>query len=86
VVDYFRYLAPYLLYQLAPLGALVAVLVTLGIMSKNNEIRGHQGQRHQYVPSAVPLLLAGLALAVTMIVLDDTYLPYANQRKTRFTI
>jgi len=26
VVDYFRYLAPYLLYQLAPLGALVAVL------------------------------------------------------------
>ena len=38
VVDYFRYLAPYLLYQLAPLGALVAVLVTLGIMSKNNEI------------------------------------------------
>src|SRR5262249_37069569 len=26
VVDYFRYLAPYLFYQLAPLGALVAVL------------------------------------------------------------
>jgi len=30
VVNYFRYLTPYLLYQLAPLGALVAVLVTLG--------------------------------------------------------
>jgi len=29
----------------------------------------------------VPLLLAGLALAVTMIVLDDTYLPYASQLK-----
>src|SRR5262249_61262176 len=37
VVNYFRYLTPYLLYQLAPLGALVAVLVTLGVMSKNNE-------------------------------------------------
>jgi len=36
VVNYFFYLTPYLLYQLAPLGALVAVLVTLGIMSKNN--------------------------------------------------
>src|SRR2546430_17499607 len=30
---------------------------------------------------AVPLLLAGLALAGTMVVLDDTYLPYANQRQ-----
>src|SRR4029077_12961568 len=38
VVDYFFYLTPYLLYNLAPLGALVAVLVTLGVMSKNNEI------------------------------------------------
>ncbi len=38
VVDYFRYLTPYLLYQLAPLGALVATLVTIGVMSKNNEI------------------------------------------------
>ncbi|HEX8765053.1 MAG TPA: LptF/LptG family permease, partial [Candidatus Acidoferrum sp.] len=30
---------------------------------------------------AVPLLLAGLALAGTLVLLDDTYLPYANQRQ-----
>src|SRR5260370_38621639 len=30
---------------------------------------------------AIPLLLAGLALAATMLVLDDTYVPYANQRQ-----
>src|SRR4029077_4636637 len=38
VTSYFRCLIPYLLYQLTPLGALVAVLVTLGVLSKNNEI------------------------------------------------
>ncbi len=81
VVDYFRYLAPYLLYQLAPLGALVAVLVTLGIMSKNNEIVAIKASGISLYRLAVPLLLAGLTLAVTMIVLDDTYLPYANQRQ-----
>jgi len=81
VVDYFRYLAPYLLYQLAPLGALVAVLVTLGIMSKNNEIVAIKASGISLYRLAVPLLLAGLALAFTMIVLDDTYLPYANQRQ-----
>src|SRR6267143_938351 len=81
VVDYFRYFAPYLLYQLAPLGALVAVLVTLGIMSKNNEIVAIKASGISLYRLAVPLLLAGLALAVTMIALDDTYLPYANQRQ-----
>jgi LPS export ABC transporter permease LptF/LPS export ABC transporter permease LptG len=81
VVDYFRYLAPYLLYQLAPLAALVAVLVTLGIMSKNNEIVAIKASGISMYRLALPLLLAGLALAGTMIVLDDTYLPYANQRQ-----
>jgi len=81
VVDYFRYLAPYLMYNLAPLGALVAVLVTLGIMSKNNEIVAIKASGISLYRLAVPLLLAGLGLAVTMVVLDDVYLPYANQRQ-----
>jgi LPS export ABC transporter permease LptF/LPS export ABC transporter permease LptG len=81
VVDYFRYFAPYLLYQLAPLGALVAVLVTLGTMSKNNEIVAIKASGISLYCIAIPLLLAGLALAAAMVVLDDTYLPYANQRQ-----
>jgi LPS export ABC transporter permease LptG len=81
VVDYFRYLAPYLVYQLAPLGALVAVLVTLGTMSKNNEIVAVKASGISLYRIAIPLLLAGLALAAVMVVLDDTYLPYANQRQ-----
>ncbi|HXY24251.1 MAG TPA: LPS export ABC transporter permease LptF [Candidatus Acidoferrum sp.] len=81
VVDYFRYLTPYLVYNLAPLGALVAVLVTLGIMSKNNEIVAIKASGTSLYRLALPLLVAGLALAATMVLLDDTYLPYANQRQ-----
>jgi LPS export ABC transporter permease LptF/LPS export ABC transporter permease LptG len=81
VVDYFRYLSPYLLFQLAPLGALVATLVTIGVMSKNNEIVACKASGISLYRLAVPLLLAGVALAATMIILDDTYLPYANQRQ-----
>ncbi len=81
VVDYFRYLTPFLIYNLAPLGALVAVLVTLGVMSKNNEIVACKASGISLYRLAVPLLFAGLALAGSMIVLDETYLPYANQRQ-----
>jgi LPS export ABC transporter permease LptF/LPS export ABC transporter permease LptG len=81
VVDYFRYLTPYLIYNLAPLAALVAVLVTLGVMSKNNEIVACKASGISLYRLSVPLLFAGLALASSMIVLDETYLPYANQRQ-----
>jgi LPS export ABC transporter permease LptF/LPS export ABC transporter permease LptG len=81
VIDYFRSLTPYLLYQLAPLGAMVAALVTVGVMSKNNEIVACKASGISLYRLAGPLLLAGLVLAAAMILVDDTYLPYANQRQ-----
>ena len=81
VVDYFTYLVPYLLFQLAPLAALVATLVTIGIMSKNNEIVACKASGISLYRLAVPLLVAGVVLAAAMLILDDTYLPYANQRQ-----
>ena len=81
VMSYFRFLIPYLLYQLTPLGALVAVLVTIGVMSKNNEIVAFKASGISLYRLAVPLLIAGAALAGALLVLDSTYLPYANQRQ-----
>jgi LPS export ABC transporter permease LptG len=81
VVNYFRYLAPYLVYELAPLGALVAVLVTLGVMSKNNEIVACKASGISLYRLAAPLLFAGVVLAAGMIFMDNTFLPYANQRQ-----
>ena len=81
VVNYFRYLIPYLLYQISPLGALVAVLVTLGVLSKNNEIVALKASGVSLYRIALPLLLIGLLLAAVLLIMDDTYLPYANQRQ-----
>jgi len=81
VINYFRYLTPYLVYNLAPLGALVAVLVTLGIMSKNNEIVAIKASGISLHRLIVPLLVAGIVLAAAMLLVDETYLPYANQRQ-----
>jgi lipopolysaccharide export LptBFGC system permease protein LptF len=74
-------LACYLFYQLAPLAALVSVLVTLGVMTKNNELVAFKASGLSLYRIALPLLLAGVFLAGSLLVLDDTYLPYANQRQ-----
>jgi len=84
VVNYFRYLIPYSVYQFTPLGALVSVLVTLGVMSKNNEIVAFKASGISLYRLAFPLFLAGLAIALSLLILDDTYLPYANQRQDAY--
>ena len=81
VIDYFRYLIPYLVYQLSPLAALVATLVTLGILSKNNEVTAFKASGISLYRLALPLLISGMILAGALLILDDTYLPYANQRQ-----
>jgi lipopolysaccharide export system permease protein len=81
VVNYFRFLTPFLVYQLAPLGALMAVLVTLGTMSKNNEIVAIKASGISLYRLAVPLFFGGLVLSCAMVFLDDVYLPYSNQRQ-----
>ena len=81
VTQYFLYLACYLFYQLAPLAALVSVLVTLGVMTKNNELVAFKASGLSLYRIAFPLMLTGIFLAGALLVLDDTYLPYANQRQ-----
>jgi len=68
-------------YQFTPLGALVSVLVTLGVLSKNNEIVAFKASGVSLYRIALPLLFVGCAIGASLLVLDDTYLPYANQRQ-----
>jgi LPS export ABC transporter permease LptF/LPS export ABC transporter permease LptG len=79
--DFFFHLAVYLFYQLAPLACVVAVLVTLGIMAKNNELVALKAAGVSLYRITLPLVAAGLCLAAGLVILDDTYLPYASQRQ-----
>lgn len=81
VVNYFFYLIPLMLYQLAPLATLVACLVTLATLAKNNEVIAFKASGMSLYRLIFPLALAGLLLGAAMFLLDDTFLPYANQRQ-----
>src|SRR5580692_3349113 len=81
VLNYFRYLIPLMTYQLAPLATLVATLVTLAVLAKNNEVIAFKASGMSLYRLVLPLTLAGCVIAAGMFLLDDTYLPYANQRQ-----
>jgi len=81
VLSYFRYLVPLMIYELAPLATLVATLVTLAVLAKNNEVIALKASGISLYRIVLPLLLAGCLVAGGMFVLDNTFLPYANQRQ-----
>jgi LPS export ABC transporter permease LptF/LPS export ABC transporter permease LptG len=81
VLNYFRYLVPLMVYQLAPLATLVATLVTLAILAKNNEVIALKASGISMYRLVLPLLLCSCVVAGGMFLLDDTFLPYANQRQ-----
>jgi lipopolysaccharide export system permease protein len=81
VLQYFVFLTPFMFYQLVPVAALIGVLVTLGVLSKNNEVTAFKTCGVSLYRLSLPLLLAGMALAVLMFSLDDTILPTCNQRQ-----
>jgi len=81
VANYFVYLAPHLVYQLAPLAALVAVLVTLGILAKNNEVTAFQAGGVSLYRLAVPLFVAGGLVAAGMLAFDSAILPTSNPQQ-----
>ena len=68
VANYFVFLAPLLLYQLTPLAALIGTLATLAVMSKFNEFTAFKASGISLYRVSVPLLVAGLLLAVGLFV------------------
>src|ERR1700733_7513774 len=60
VLSYFRYLIPLMVYQLAPLATLVATLVSLAVLAKNNEVIALKASGISLYRLVLPLLLAGL--------------------------
>lgn len=81
VTSYLGYLVPYMVYLLAPLSTLVATLTTLAVLAKNNEVIAFKASGVSLYRLVLPLTLAGALVAGGMFLLDDTFLPVANQRQ-----
>jgi LPS export ABC transporter permease LptG len=79
VGKYLLFLAPELIYETTPLSVLVAVLVTFGILTKNNEVTALKACGVSLYRLAVPVLLASLALSGLLFMFDHYVIPDANR-------
>lgn len=81
VGDYLLNVSPYFVYNVAPLAILLAVLVTLGLMQRSNEVTAIKATGISIYRIVVPMLVACAMLAAGLFFFDQFYLPYANKRQ-----
>jgi LPS export ABC transporter permease LptG/LPS export ABC transporter permease LptF len=81
VGEYLLNVAPYLIYKTTPMSMLLAVLVTLGLMQKANEVTAMKASGISIYRIVVPILLTGVLLAGALFFFDQFYLPAANRRQ-----
>ncbi len=81
VVEYLLNVAPYLLYNVAPLIMLLAVLITFGLMNRSNEITAIKATGTSIYRIVMPVLTAAAVLAAGLFFADQLYLPHTNKRQ-----
>jgi LPS export ABC transporter permease LptG len=79
--SYLFFLTPELIYETLPFAILVAVLVHLGVLSKQNEITAFRACGVSLFRLAMPLLLAGALFAGGLFLFDYYYVPGANLKQ-----
>jgi LPS export ABC transporter permease LptF/LPS export ABC transporter permease LptG len=81
VVDYYRYLAPQIIFTMFPLSVLVATLVNFGLLAKTNQVTAIKSAGISLYRISLPVILAAAILSGGMFFLEDQYLPALNKQQ-----
>ncbi len=81
VGEYLINLIPFILYNVTPLCALVAVLVTFGTLNRTSELTAMKSSGVSLYRIIAPVLFVTLLISAGLFVFDEFYLPAANRRQ-----
>jgi LPS export ABC transporter permease LptF/LPS export ABC transporter permease LptG len=81
VGEYLINLIPFILYNVTPLCALVAVLVTFGTLNRTSELTAMKSSGISLYRIITPVLFVTLLISAGLFIFDEFYLPAANRRQ-----
>lgn len=84
VLKLFLFRIPALLIYLVPIATLIAILLSMGRLSSDNEIVTVRASGINLSRLILPFLIVGLILSLVMVIFNDRIIPYAHfsMRKT----
>lgn len=84
VMLYLLYLVPLASMSLAPIGVLIAVLITYALLARRSEVIVWWASGQSLYRLSVPTLLFSLLVSLALGVLQEKVLPQANQKQERY--
>lgn len=81
---FFVYKLPFIIGQVSPVAVLVAVLLSLGILSKHGEITAMKAGGVKLLRAVYPLLAAGLAISLAVMLMNEYLTPAAQKKVDTF--
>ena len=81
VGEYLLNLTPSMIYLIAPLAVLIAVLVVFGSLNRTNELTAMKATGISLYRIVVPILVIASVLALALFAFDESYVPGANRRQ-----
>ena len=81
VANYLLFLLPWIVNTVAPMAALVAVMITFGILHKTSQVVALKASGQSIFRLAAPALLASILLSVFVFLNQDYILPFTNRRQ-----
>lgn len=81
VGSYLINVTPSMIYTIAPLSVLLAVLTTIGLLQKSNEITAMKATGTSIYRVVFPILIIATAISAGLFFFDQLYIPAANQRQ-----
>ena len=84
MLTYFYFKIPEIAFKLAPLAGLMATLLTIGLLNKNQEITAMRSCGLSFLQITSPFLLSGVCITILLFSFTAVIIPVAND-KAEFT-
>lgn len=81
---FFIYKVPFIISQVSPIAVLVAVLVSLGILSRHGEITAIKAGGVRLLKAVSPLIISGLFISLAVILMNEYITPAAMKKVDSF--
>ena len=81
LAEYLINLSPSLVYLMAPMSVLLAVLITFGLLQKSSELTAMKATGFSIYRATLPVIFVAGAFAVGLFIFDQLYIPHTNRRQ-----
>lgn len=81
LAEYLLNLSPSLIYLMAPMSVLLAVLITFGLLQKSSELTAMKATGFSIYRATLPVIVLSGAFAGGLFLFDQIYLPHTNRKQ-----